>query len=126
MKNFELVTTKTAENYGVAFLDTERDFLMRHFDGFKKHDAREIERFCNVVFGKIQGEPFEDKNYAKVIQVGEKFYVMKNFECVDGDTLSFSSHSFLNEIAACRCAAILELLLDGVQDVSDGDCDEND
>ena len=118
MKNFELVTTKNAENYGVAFLDTERDFLIRHFDGFKKHDAQEISRFCNVVIGKTD-EPMSD-DCAKVIQVGNGFYVTKNFDCVDGDTLSFSSHGFKNEIAACRCAAILELALN-VEDNADDD-----
>ena len=119
MKNFNFVMTKTAENYGVAFLDTERDFLIRHFDGFKKHDAREIVRFCNVVIGKIN-EPISD-DYAKVIQVGNGFYVTKNFECVDGDTLSFSSHGFLDEIVACRCAAILETALDTEDNADDDD-----
>lgn len=73
-------------------------------------DAREIERFCNVVIGKID-EPSSNENCAEVVQVGGKFYVMKNFELENGDTLSFSSHGFLNETAACRCAAILETAL---------------
>lgn len=119
MKKFNLAMTKTAENYGVAFLDSERDFLIRHFDGFKKHDAREIERFCNVVFGKID-EPMSG-DCANVIQVKNRFYVTKNFECVDGDTLSFSSHGFSDEIVACRCAAILETALFTEDNADDDD-----
>ena len=119
MKNFNVVMTKLVDDFGVAFMDTERDFLIRHFDGFEKRDAGEIVRFCNVVIGKID-EPMSD-DYAKVIQVGNGFYVTKNFECVDGDTLSFSSHGFKNEIAACRCAAILETALNTEDNANDND-----
>lgn len=117
MKNFDLVVTQDLNGYGVAFLDSERDYLIRHFDGFKKQDAREIVRFCNVVIDKI-AEQISDSNCARVIQVGKGFYVTKNFEIENGDSLNFSSHGFKNEIAACRCAAILELALN-VEDYTD-------
>lgn len=119
MKNFNVVVTKSVDNFGVAFMDTERDYLIRHFDDFKKQDAKEIVRFCNVVIGKID-EPMSD-DCAKVIQVGNGFYVTKNFEVEGGDTLSFSSHGFKNEIAACRCAAILETALNTEDNADDND-----
>lgn len=37
MKNFDVVTTKSVDDFGVAFMDTERDYLIRHFSGFEKH-----------------------------------------------------------------------------------------
>lgn len=126
MKNSNLAMTKTAENYGVAVYDSHRDCIARHFDNFSKSDATEIVNFCNHTLKTIAKNDVQmrGKTFAKIIQVGKKFYAAKEFDVIGG-TLSFCSHGFKNEIAACRCAAILELLLGGVQDVSDGDCDEN-
>lgn len=117
---FDVRMSKDLNGYGVAFFDTKHDFLIRHFDGFKKQDAKEIVRFCNVVIGKIE-KTMSDNNCSKIIQVGNGFYVTKNFDFEDGDTLYFSSHGFKNEIAACRCAAILEVVLNTEDNVNDED-----
>ena len=120
MKKFNLVTTKSLDNYGVAFFNSERDYLILHFDGFKKQDAKEIVRFCNVVIGKV-AEQMSENNCARVIQVGNSYYVTKNFERENGDTLFFSSHGLKNEITACRCAAILETVLNTEDNADDKD-----
>lgn len=126
MKIYDLIVTKTLDNYGVAIYDSPRDNIARWFGDFSKSDAREIVRFCNHTIKTREKFKAQmcDEIFVKIIQSNKKYYAVKSFELSGGRNLTVSSRGFKSEIAACRCGAILEIFLGGVQFISGGDSDD--
>lgn len=120
MKNyFQLVTTKGLTDFGVALFDSHSDSIAHHFDGFKKRDAQNVCGFCNDILQTVKKNvQIHTKLFAKVIRVAKKYYVVKEID-IAGGVLIVSSHGFKNATAACRCAAIAEMIFQGGGDSDD-------